>query len=188
VRDFQTARGLPATGIVDMKTHEELVAPIVKALNLIAAGGKSLSALAAAYAKQPIKNHPREAGGDNRGPWVRSYLDWDGKDARWCAGFVCFALQQAAHTLGVHLPIDSSSSCDVLAMEAKTAGKFVPESRVKSGAFRQERPCARHLLSRPQGSRRLGACRHRDLAEQGVVRHRRGEYRQRRQLERLRSG
>ena len=31
-------------------------------------------------------------------------------------------------------------------MEAKTAGKFVPESRVKSGAFRQERPCARHLF------------------------------------------
>ena len=85
VRDFQTASGLPATGVVDMKTHEELVAPIVKALNPIAAGGKSLSTLAAAYAKQHIKNHPKEAGGDNRGPWVRSYLDWDGKDARWCA-------------------------------------------------------------------------------------------------------
>jgi hypothetical protein len=72
----------------------------VKALNPIAAGGKSLSTLAAAYAKQHIKNHPKEAGGDNRGPWVRSYLDWGGKDARWCAGFVCFALEQAAHTLG----------------------------------------------------------------------------------------
>jgi peptidoglycan hydrolase-like protein with peptidoglycan-binding domain len=72
VRDFQTARGLPATGVVDIKTQEELVAPIVKALNPIAAGGKSLSALAAAYARQHIKNRPREAGGDNRGPWVRS--------------------------------------------------------------------------------------------------------------------
>ena len=38
VRDFQTARGLPASGIVDMKTHEELVAPIVKAVNPIARG------------------------------------------------------------------------------------------------------------------------------------------------------
>ena len=55
VRDFQTARGLPASGIVNTKTHEELVAPIVKALNPIAAGGKSLSALAAAYAKQHIE-------------------------------------------------------------------------------------------------------------------------------------
>ena len=41
VRDFQTARGLPASGIVDMKTHEELVAPIVKAVNPIAAGVRS---------------------------------------------------------------------------------------------------------------------------------------------------
>jgi peptidoglycan hydrolase-like protein with peptidoglycan-binding domain len=41
LRDFQTARGLPATGVVDMKTHEELVAPIVKALNPIAAGERA---------------------------------------------------------------------------------------------------------------------------------------------------
>ena len=123
----------PAKTPADIRA--KLYAEIVKALNPIAAGGKSLSALAAAYAKQHIKNRPREAGGDNRGPWVRSYLDWDGKDARWFAGFVCFALEQAAHTLGVQLPIKSSSSCDVLAMEAKTAGKFVPESRVRSGAF-----------------------------------------------------
>jgi len=61
VRDFQTASGLPATGVVDMTTHEELVAPIVKALNPIAAGGKSLSTLAAAYAKQHIKNHPKDS-------------------------------------------------------------------------------------------------------------------------------
>jgi hypothetical protein len=174
VRDFQAARGLPATGVVDMKTHVELVAPIVKALNPIAAGGKSLSTLAAAYAKQHIKNHPREIGGDNRGPWVRSYLDWDGKDARWCAGFVCFALEQAAHTLGVDLPIESSSSCDVLAMEAKTAGKFVPESKVKSGAFAKKDlvPGTFFLVRKV----RLGACRHRDRASQGVVRHCRGKH------------
>ena len=43
LRDFQTARGLPATGVVDMKTHEELVATIVTALNPIAAGGKRAS-------------------------------------------------------------------------------------------------------------------------------------------------
>ena len=39
-----------------------------------------------------------------------------------------------SHT-GVQLPINSSSSCYVLAMEAKTAGKFVPALRVRSGAF-----------------------------------------------------
>ena len=82
VRDFQEARGLTVTGVVDMKTHEQLVASIVKALNPIAAGIKSLSDFPAAYAKQHVKNHPLEAGGDNREPWVRSYLGWHGKDAR----------------------------------------------------------------------------------------------------------
>lgn len=135
VRDFQDARGLPVTGVVDFKTHEELVAPLVRALDPISPGSKTLSALTTAYAKQHIKQRVREAGGDNRGPWVRSYLGWDGSGARWCAGFVCFALEQAAHTLGVKLPIASSASCDVLANGAKRAGKFVRESHVKSGAF-----------------------------------------------------
>ena len=148
----------------------------MKALNPIAAGGKSLSALAAAYAKQHIKNRPMEAGGDNIGPCDRSYLDWDGKDARWCAGFVCFALEQAAHTLGVQLPIKSSSSCDVLAMEAKTAGKFVPESRVKSGAFAKKDlvPGTFFLVRKVPGDWvHVGIV---DRARQGVVRHGRGEY------------
>jgi hypothetical protein len=126
---------LGVTGIVDFKTYEELVAPIVRALAPIGPAGKSLPALALAYARQHIKQRAREAGGDNKGPWVRSYLGWDGKEAKWCAGFVCFALEQAANTLGVAPPIASSSSCDVLAGEAKAAGKFVPEARVKSGAF-----------------------------------------------------
>lgn len=82
MRDFQEARGLTVTEVVDVKTHEQLVASIVKALNPIAAGSKSLSDFPAAYAKQHVKNHPLEAGGDNRGSWVRSYLGWHGKDAR----------------------------------------------------------------------------------------------------------
>ena len=135
VRDFQAARGLPVTGIVDFDTYEQLMAPVVRALSPIAPAGRTLSALALAYARQHIAQHPVEVGGDNSGPWVRSYLGWDGRDARWCAGFVCFAVEQSAATLNIPLPIASSSSCDQLANEAKVAGKFVPESRVKSGAF-----------------------------------------------------
>jgi hypothetical protein len=107
------------TGFVDIKIHEELVSPIVRALNPIAAGAKAF-------------RPSREA---TTRPMGRSYLGWDGKDAGWYAGFVCSALEQAAFTLGVKLPIDSSPSCDVLAKEAKDRGKLVPEARMKSGAF-----------------------------------------------------
>jgi hypothetical protein len=135
VKDFQASKQLPVTGIVDFATWEKLVDPLVLALQPIAAGGKTLSQLTLDYARQHVRSHPREAGGDNRGPWVRCYLGWDGADARWCAGFVCFALEQAADTLGVGLPIGASASCDVLAKGAQAAHLFVAESRVKSGAF-----------------------------------------------------
>jgi hypothetical protein len=134
VKDFQAAKGLPVTGIVDQATWEKLVEPMVKALKPIAAGNKTLSELTVAYARQHVAQHPVEAGGDNRGPWVRAYLDWDGPDARWCAGFTCYALEQAANTLGIKVPVASSASCDVLANGAKTAGLFVAGSKVVSGA------------------------------------------------------
>ena len=135
VEDFQAARGLATTGVVDFKTHVELVAPVVRALKPISTRGRNLSSLTSAYAKQHIKQSAREVGGNNRGPWVRIYLGWDGPGALWCAGFVCFALEQAGHTLGEKPPIKSSSSCDVLANEAKRANVFVSETRVRSGKF-----------------------------------------------------
>lgn len=134
LKDFQAAKGLATTGVVDARTHERLVAPLVAAIAPIAAGKLSLGALTVAYARQHVAQHPMEAGGDNRGPWVRAYMSTDGPEWRWCAGFVCFALEQACKTLGKPMPIASSGSCDVLAMEAKQKKCFVPGSSVASGA------------------------------------------------------
>jgi hypothetical protein len=135
VKDFQTAKGLPVTGVVNRATWDKLVDPMVRALQPIPAGNKTLTQLTLLYSRQHVAQHPREAGGDNRGPWVRAYLGWDGPDARWCAGFVCYSLRAAAHTLGVSVPIPTSASCDVLAAGAKAASKFVSETKVTSGAF-----------------------------------------------------
>jgi hypothetical protein len=134
VKDFQTKRALPVTGVVDAATHAALVEPMVRAIRPIPAQGRTLSELTAAYALQHVEQGPREAGGDNRGPWVRAYLGWDGPEARWCAGFVCYALEQAAHTLGVKAPIGSSASCDVLALNAKAAKQSNGQPRFVRGA------------------------------------------------------
>jgi len=64
VRDFQTANGLPASGIVDAATHAKLVDPLVQALKPMPAAGRGLSALTHAYASQHIAQHPKESGGD----------------------------------------------------------------------------------------------------------------------------
>lgn len=73
-----------------------------------------------AYAAGHLAQHPREAGGQNRGPWVRLYCA--GQHAPWCAGFASFVLRQAYNGKP---PITGSLSCDVLSKQATTAGLFV---------------------------------------------------------------
>lgn len=132
--DFQAAKKLPATGVVDQQTFEALVDPLVRAVAPITpASGATLSGLIVEYASAHVAQWPREAGGPNCGPWVRAYLGWEGKDAKWCAGFTCMALEQAAVTLGKSQPITSSSGCDALALGAKNAKLFKKEADVASG-------------------------------------------------------
>ncbi|WP_165190300.1 peptidoglycan-binding domain-containing protein [Caulobacter soli] len=137
VKAFQTKFGLQPTGVVDLATHQALTGPLDHAIQLLPPNGGSLTQLIVAHAAQHVAQSPGEAGGDNRGPWVRAYMGWEGKPALWCAGFACFALEQAATALGVQQPIASSQGCDALADRAKHIGKFVSGADVASGAFKK---------------------------------------------------
>src|SRR4029078_8215693 len=78
--------------------------------------------------------HPIEVGGDNRGPWVRIYLDGhEGPGWRWCAGFVTLVMKQAGRELGQSFPVEGSYSWGSLAYQAKHAGLFVPGAELESG-------------------------------------------------------
>ena len=78
------------------------------------------------YATQHLAEYPREVGGQNRGPWVRLYMEGnEGKEWAWCAGFACFILRQAAETLLTALPVKPTFSCDELAARARSAGIFL---------------------------------------------------------------
>ena len=86
--------------------------------------------MAVTYAEQHLRQSPLEIGGQNRGPWVRLYMDGnEGPDWPWCAGFASYILRQAAETLEVQLPIKTSVSCDVLAEQAKRKKIFLPEAK-----------------------------------------------------------
>ena len=123
VKAFQTQRQLPATGVVDAITFERLVAPMRAALAPLAPQGRSRGQLAVAYTHQHLRQHPREIGGQNKGPWVRLYMaGHEGTEWAWCAGFACFCLTQACQSLGMSLPIEPSFSCDSLAASAKEHG------------------------------------------------------------------
>lgn len=133
VRRFQGKKGLTDNGIVDQKTFKELISPMTRAMEEIEPTSQRLGSLVVAYAKQHLREHPREVGGQNMGPWVRLYMKGNqGSDWPWCAGFASFVLTQACNTLGVQIPIKTSFSCDSLAASAKQNGLFVKESEVGS--------------------------------------------------------
>jgi hypothetical protein len=131
VSKFQRANSIKESGNVDQQTWLLLTAPLRKAL--VDGTGKSLPKRVASIAKQHLKIHPLELGGDNCGPWVRIYTGGrDGQDWRWCAGFVTFVLQQACVELGVKMPIAGSVSCDTLAAQARDAGLLITEKELKT--------------------------------------------------------
>jgi peptidoglycan hydrolase-like protein with peptidoglycan-binding domain len=125
VRQFQTGAGLLSDGRVTRRTYASLIEPMIFALEPLSSDGRSLGDMIAAYANRHLQAHPREVGGDNRGPWVRLYLNGvDGPRWPWCAAFACFVLHQACTALGLPLPIPLSASCDKLAADAR-AGKLL---------------------------------------------------------------
>ncbi len=137
VKDFQKKGGSNApTGVVDNATFERLVAPMKAVLVPIPGGGRSLGDMVVAYAQQHLAQHPLEIGGQNKGPWVRLYMDGnEGTPWAWCAGFACFCLKQACETLGQPLPIATSFSCDSLASSAKGKSRFGDKSKARPGSF-----------------------------------------------------
>ncbi len=136
-----------ATGIqtredqVDAETLQALLRPMMAVLTPLKEPQSSLGAAVVAYAKQHLAQHPVEVGGENKGPWVRLYMNGnEGKDWPWCAGFITFVLRQACETLGHTMPIKGSFSCDTLAAQAKKAKRFVraaerAEGNLGSGAI-----------------------------------------------------
>ncbi len=126
---FQSDRGLAPTGVVNRPCFDALVAPFLRVQRAIDVAGHTLGTLTVAYAQQHLAEHPIEIGGANRGPWVRLYMGGlDGDAQLWCAGFVCFCLDQACNTLGVDPPIDFSVSCDALAQSAKREDRFTRDA------------------------------------------------------------
>ncbi|HLT43399.1 MAG TPA: peptidoglycan-binding domain-containing protein [Luteimonas sp.] len=136
VRRFQRLAGLRENGRVDRDTWAALNAPMRRVLGVSDAGpGAQLTDTVLALAGLHLAQHPREVGGDNRGPWVRLYMSGaQGPKHYWCAGFVSFLLRQACLLLERPMPLPGSQSCDQLAAQARQRGLFVRGTEVASGA------------------------------------------------------
>lgn len=136
VCEFQEQHDINSTGIVDQRTWRKLTAPLLNALADINGIDTNFDAATLTVAKQHLAQHPLEIGGDNRGPWVRTYMNGnDGANWLWCAGFVSFILNQVALQLNKTSPVKGSFSCDSLATQAQKSGRFISGKDIESGAI-----------------------------------------------------
>jgi hypothetical protein len=137
VQKFQGKVGLPASGVVDRQTFARLVQPMRSVLSLTPTRSNSLEQVVMDAAKVHLGQHPVEIGGQNRGPWVRLYMEGrEGAEWAWCAGFVTFVVRQAVELMNRQMPIAGSFSCDSLASQGRDAGLFVAEREATPGLVR----------------------------------------------------
>ena len=130
VRRFQRRESLLEDGEVGNNTFTALLRPAARALSPIEGvrGVTGLGHLMVIFANQHLSQHPREVGGQNRGPWVRLYMDGNEGDVwAWCAGFAMMIMKQACASIGLPYPLEPSFSCDDLARRAERAGLLVDE-------------------------------------------------------------
>lgn len=136
VRQFQAARGLPATGLTDRDTWIELTRPMRNAV-LDAAPAGDLRATLLKVAQQHLAETPMEAGGENCGPWVRLYMKGrQGADQLWCCGFVCMLTTQASRDIGAATPFKRQVGVDLLVADAKASGRFIAGKDLPNNANR----------------------------------------------------
>lgn len=141
VSAFQAAASINGTGRVNRATFDALTAPMRTALAPLASVPSGLGATVVAVAEQHLALHPREIGGQNKGPWVRLYMSGKEGDAwPWCAGFVSFVIRQACAELGTSLPFPKTYSCDHLARDGKQRNLFVRGKDVKASTAGQQLP------------------------------------------------
>ena len=137
VRAFCKAHGLQGRGSVNKKVFEKLSAPMRRALHKPRSSPGNLNQMVMAVARQHLEAHPREVGGDNRGPWVRLYMKGrQGKSQLWCAGFVSFIICQASKAAELPVPFARTVSCDTLARNGCKKGLFVAQKDVKASMLR----------------------------------------------------
>ncbi|MFK8029816.1 MAG: peptidoglycan-binding protein [Gammaproteobacteria bacterium] len=129
VEVFQRKHALPINGRINRATFDSLISPLIYTMMQSGTSG-SLRRKILYYAKRHLRQHPREIGGQNRGPWVRFYMDGnEGPTWPWCAGFVSLVMEQACEELEIDMPITPSVSCDYLAGSAKRNNRFVDTRR-----------------------------------------------------------
>lgn len=137
VKNFQAAKGVTQTGLVDQETFDLLSAPIRNAFTKQLTS-TDLRQLIVKTAKSHLPNHPFELVIDqqpNSGPWVRAYMDGnEGSEWLWCMGFVQSIIDQAASVQGKDFTMlmPQTYSCDTVGTIGLTKGVLFRNAQIRN--------------------------------------------------------
>ncbi|MDA5634274.1 peptidoglycan-binding protein [Agrobacterium sp. ST15.16.024] len=136
---FAKAQGRTGAKVLDEELWVVLTAPLHRAVAKMVPGA-SFEETVLKVARQHIAERPKEAGGNNCGPWVRAYMRGaEGADQLWCAGFASLIFEQAARDMGIKVPLKRQVGVDALVADAKASGRFIAESEVGTPLLRASR-------------------------------------------------
>lgn len=136
VMNFQKAKAMAQTGVVDANIFSLLCSPLQKAFETVPTGNGLRQRIISA-AKLHIGNSPHELTIDkqsNSGPWVRSYMNgMEGEKLLWCMGFVQTIVDQAASSLNKNFKdlMPLTFSCDTLGQTGLTKGLLTRFNKVR---------------------------------------------------------
>lgn len=123
---FQQQNGLDTTGVVDDQTWSALIEPHDRATAPVQSASGRWSETVVACAERHLAANAREVGGQNRGPWVRLYMNGaDGRPFAWCAGFATYCVHQAAASVGVAPPLPRVFGVPRLVKIARAQGRLL---------------------------------------------------------------
>lgn len=124
LREFQR-RNLLTYGSADV--DHALTRPLAAASDMTKIYAESFAGAVTRVAKHLLKFHPREVGGQNRGPWVRYFMRGkEGVDYPWCCGAVSVILA-LADTVFPSNPFAYTMSCDALAGQAYNKNRLTEQ-------------------------------------------------------------
>jgi len=140
VRKFQTKARISATGIVDEEAWNALLLPLRNATRPLSTTAETFAQRVVAAARQHLKSHPMEIGGQHAGPWVRLYMNGkEGRDWPWAAGFVTYIFAQASEGLKTDRnPLKPTASCDILASQAADKDILLSEKEIAKDAEKKK--------------------------------------------------
>lgn len=137
VKNFQKAKGVAQSGVVDQETFASLSAPLRNAFTKNPTGN-NLRELIVSAARNHLPHRPFELIIDqqaNSGPWVRAYMDGnEGAEWFWCMGFVQAIIDQAASMQGKSFKklMPLTYSCDVVGTVGLEKGILFRHTQVRN--------------------------------------------------------